>query len=272
MIACRMNALESQFYQIAQADVMRCPHCVHHLRCDGTSHHLHPSNHHGTDLHGNRNRVRALLVCMPSTLGLCTFAKSGNQILFTNVLFSERVHVLLVGLHNGRVSVVLFEFSYSRGNSVLAVLNLAPMGVRHGNEKVSCCLPVRGDVAHVDEVLPCRICRAEIDHSTFVDQANLVEEPVERLSCLVNRDDGRQPADIRRDSQRANVFDSGRRVKSTGRAGKVYESCFSWVLKLTQTCLLVPRGHKTPRRQRLADRHPFLLSTRDPSQRGITNR
>ena len=73
------------------------------------------------------------------------------------------------------------------------VPNLASVRVCYGNQEVRRRLPVRWFISHVDEILPRLVRWTKVDHSTFVDQANLVEHLIKRLSCLINRNYGGHP-------------------------------------------------------------------------------
>jgi len=53
---------------------------------------------------------------------------------------------------------------------------------------------------HVDKVLPGLVRRTEIRHSTFVDDANLVEVLVKGLSSLIEGDNGGQVEGVRREA------------------------------------------------------------------------
>lgn len=53
------------------------------------------------------------------------------------------------------------------------------VGIRHCNQEVGSGLTVRRLESHVDKILPRPVCRAEIGHLAFVDNADLVEQTVQ---------------------------------------------------------------------------------------------
>ena len=59
---------------------------------------------------------------------------------------------------------------------------------------------------HVDKVLPGLVCRTEIHHSTFVDDANLVEVFVKGFSSLIKGDNGGQVEGVRRQAEGAHIL------------------------------------------------------------------
>ena len=74
-------------------------------------------------------------------------------------------------------------------------------------------MTVGGLVPHVDEVLLRLVRRAEIDLLALVDHADLVEDLVELLAGLVDRDNGRLTADIGGNAQSLHELKSRRRTE-----------------------------------------------------------
>jgi len=60
----------------------------------------------------------------------------------------------------------------------------------------SAVVSVVGLIAHIDEILPCGFGWPEMCHSTFSDDAHLVEELVKLLSGLINVHDSCQMCDV----------------------------------------------------------------------------
>ena len=82
------------------------------------------------------------------------------------------------------------------------------------HEEVGRRLAVRGLVAHVDEVLARLVRWAEVRHLAIVKDTDLVEEVVETLAGLVNRDDRCGPCKVGRDAECLAELESSRCTKS----------------------------------------------------------
>lgn len=84
-------------------------------------------------------------------------------------------------------------------------------GINHtSHEEICSRLTVGGFVPKVDEILARLLGRSKVCHLTLVDDANLVEEIVERLSGLVDGDDRRHPGHIGSNTKRLDELESGR--------------------------------------------------------------
>ena len=59
-------------------------------------------------------------------------------------------------------------------------------GVCYTNQEIGGCLAVGGLVSHIDKILPCFGGWAEVRHTTFINDAYLVEDVVESLSSLID--------------------------------------------------------------------------------------
>ena len=165
---------------------------------------------------------------MMSMLGLCTLLVSNSPIRLIHILRLVGSYVLDVHLHNLRILIILFEFESCLwdgmnpqfGTSVISFLRLPSKRICHRDKEVGRGLAVGRDVTHVDEILPSKVDRAKINHSSFVDKANLIESIIKRLSSLVYRDDGGSTNEVCNDSEGTNKFQSCARVKTASGATK----------------------------------------------------
>ena len=87
------------------------------------------------------------------------------------------------------------------------------MKVRTRNEEVGGGLAVGRLVPHVNEVLACLARRAVIDLFTLIDDADLVEDLVQLLARLVNRDDAGLPADVGGDADGLDELECSRSAR-----------------------------------------------------------
>ena len=168
---------------------------------------------------------------MAGMLGFRTLLVSSFHISFIHILGFVQLYVLEVHLHNLRILIILFEFEscpwYGAipqfGPSVVVFLRHGRPSkwICHGDKKVGRGLAIGRNVSHVDEILPSKVDRAEIDHPSFVDNANFVESVIKRLSGLIYRDDGGMMSDIRGGSEGTNEFKSRARVKTASGATKL---------------------------------------------------
>lgn len=69
------------------------------------------------------------------------------------------------------------------------------------NKEIRSCLPVGWFVSHIDKVLSCFVRGSEVCHLSLINNADLVKELIERLSCLVYGNDGGGSIHIRSDAQ-----------------------------------------------------------------------
>ena len=69
-------------------------------------------------------------------------------------------------------------------------------------------------VSHVDEVLPGLVGRSEVNLLALVDHADLVEDLVELLASLVDRNDSRLTANVGGNAQSLHELESSRRTEN----------------------------------------------------------
>ena len=163
---------------------------------------------------------------MMGMLGLRTFLVSNFPIRLIHILCLVRSYILDVHLHNLRILKILFELEsclwYGMisqfGTFVIIFLHLPSKRICHGDKEVGRGLAIGRDVTHVDEILSSKVDRPKINHSSFVDKANLIESIIKRLSSLVYRNDGGSMNEVCSDSEGTNKFQSCARVKAASGA------------------------------------------------------
>lgn len=67
-------------------------------------------------------------------------------------------------------------------------------------------------------MLPCLVRSAKIRHAALIDDANLVKVLIQRLSSLVDGNDGGRVEDVGRDAQRFDKLESSAGVETSSRA------------------------------------------------------
>ena len=161
---------------------------------------------------------------MAGMLGFRTLLVGNFPIGIIHILGLVRLYILKVHLHNFRILIILFEFGSCLwygvipqiGTSVVILLHRPSQRIRHRDKEVGRGLAIGRNITHIDEILPSKVDRAKIDHSSFVDKANFIESIIKRLSSLVYRNDGCVMNEICSDSEGANKFKSCARVKTAG--------------------------------------------------------
>ena len=135
---------------------------------------------------------------MVGMLGFRTLLVSNLPIGLIHILCLVQSYILEVHLHNLRILKILLEFE-SRlwygvnphiGLSAIVFFHRPSKRIRHRDKEVWRGLAIGGDVTHIDEILPSKLDRAKIHHSSFVDKANFIESIVKSFSGLVYRNDG----------------------------------------------------------------------------------
>ena len=118
-------------------------------------------------------------------------------------------------------------------------------------------------------MLPCLVRSAKICHTALIDDANLVKVLVQRLSSLIDGNDGGRMEDVGRDAQGLDKLESGAGVEASSRADRtsVTIHCVMW-----NKDVLIPSPNTTPRRHSLSNRHTLLLSATHSPNGSITNR
>ena len=189
---------------------------------------------------------------MASMLGFCTLLVSSFLIRLIHIFRFVRSYILKVHLHNSRIFIILFEFK-SRlwygviprfGTSVIVFLHRPSKRICHGDKEIGRGLAIGGDVTHVDEILPSKVDRAKIDHSSFVNKANFIESIIKRLSSLMYRNDGGIITEVCSGSEGTNKFKSCARVKTASGATNQLRSTPKKQIANTIDSL-VPRGDQT---------------------------
>lgn len=165
---------------------------------------------------------------MASMLRFGTLLERKLPVMLVHISSLVRTYIFKVHLPNLRVLIILFEFEgrlwyammFQLWASIIIILrdHRSSKRVCHRDEKVGCGLAISRDVAHVDEILPSKADRTKVDHSSFVDEANFVENVPKRLSSLVYGDDSGVMNEICGDSQGADKFKSCARVKAASGA------------------------------------------------------
>ena len=69
-------------------------------------------------------------------------------------------------------------------------------------------------------MLPCFVGSAKVRHAALIDDANLVKVLVQRLSSLIDGNDGSRVEDVGRDAQRFDKLESGAGVETSSRADR----------------------------------------------------
>ena len=87
-----------------------------------------------------------------------------------------------------------------------------------GDEEIGRGLAVSRLVPHVNEVLPRPVRRTEVNLLALVDDADLVEDLVQLLACLVNGDDTGLTADVGRDADGLDELECSRSIETSSRA------------------------------------------------------
>jgi len=165
---------------------------------------------------------------MASVLRFRALLVSNFPIRLVHVGCLIRPYIFEVHLPNLRVLIILFKFKgrlwygmiLQFWTSVIIVLGDHPSSKRicHGDEEVGCGLAIGWDVTHVNEILPSKADRTKVDHPSFVDEANFIENIPKRLSSLVYRDDGGITNKICSDSQGTHKFKSRAGVETASGA------------------------------------------------------
>ena len=70
---------------------------------------------------------------------------------------------------------------------------------------------------HVDEMLPCLVGGPKVRHAALIDDTDLVKVLVQRLSSLVDGNDGGRMEDVGRDAQGLDKLKSGAGVEASSR-------------------------------------------------------
>ena len=118
-------------------------------------------------------------------------------------------------------------------------------------------------------MLPCLVRSAKIRHAALIDNANLVKMLVQRLSSLVDGNDGSRVEDVGRYAQGFDKLESSAGVETSSRANR--KSATSPRVMWNKD-VLIPSPNTTPRGHSLSNRHTLLLSATHSPNGSITNR
>ena len=165
---------------------------------------------------------------MVGMLGFRTLLVSNFPIGLIHILCLVQPYILEVHLHNLRILKIFFEFERRLwygvipqiGTFVIVFLHRPSKRIRHRDKEVRRGLAIGRDVTHIDEILPSKMDRAKIHHSSFVDKANFIESIIKSFSGLVYRNDGGVMNEICSDSEGTNKLQSCARVKTASGATK----------------------------------------------------
>ena len=118
-------------------------------------------------------------------------------------------------------------------------------------------------------MLPCFVGGAKIRHAALIDDANLVKVFVQRLSSLVDGNDGGRVEDVGRDAQRFDKLESSAGVQASSRANVTSVTILHIICNEDA---LIPGPNTTPRGHSLSNRHTLLLSATHSPNGSITDR
>ena len=146
---------------------------------------------------------------MAGMLGFRTLLVGNFPIGIIHILCLVRLYIPKVHLHYLRILIILFEFGSCLwygvipqiGTSVIILLHRPSQRIRHRDKEVGRGLAIGRNITHIDEILPSKVDRTKIDHSSFVDKANFIESIIKRLSGLIYRNDGGIMSEICGDSE-----------------------------------------------------------------------
>lgn len=200
---------------------------------------------HTSGLHENRRHIWASFAGRLRMLRLSTVPVRNSPVGFVDVSVTVGFDVIVVHRCKRRGSETGCKLVGSSGHLVLEPRsNDASIGICDGDEEIRRGLTVGWLVAHVEEVLASSVCRSEVRHASFIDNAHLVKDLVERFGGLIDRDRGGQPAHICGDTKGTGKFKSSGRVKTTCGAGEQMLSGISSKMSLNS---LVPAIEQTSR-------------------------
>ena len=118
-------------------------------------------------------------------------------------------------------------------------------------------------------MLPCLVRSAKIRHAALIDDANLVKVLVQRLSSLVDGNDGSRVEDVGRDAQGFHKLESSAGVEASSRTNR---TSVSFLCVAQNEDILIPSPNTAPRGHSLSNRHTLLLSATHSPNGSITNR
>jgi len=159
---------------------------------------LETPNYNGPRLHRDRHDVGTTLSRSLGMLFSCLLRVGFNQIVLSDKVFPVRVHVLLVDC-----SDVIFKkppgeiICGSRRPIFKLFADVTSTRVCNCDQEVRSGLTVGRFKSEVDEVLASEIRRTEIDHATFVDEADFIEELTHVLRGLIGSKGSSDASDIR---------------------------------------------------------------------------
>ena len=117
--------------------------------------------------------------------------------------------------------VIVDKFVGGPGHAVfISFASDASVGIGDGDKEVWGGLAIGGLISHVDEVFASKRSRTVVDHPTFVDDTDLVEEVIYVLGGLVDGGDCRYFGDIGGDPKGLNEFECCGGIKTSSRAAK----------------------------------------------------
>jgi len=128
---------------------------------------------------------------------------------------------------------------------------LAFVGVSAASQVIGSGLTGKGVVPDAFKVGTGFRSGAEVDLTSFVDDHNLVEESIDTLSRLVERNEGGLAKDVGHDPQRLDKVQGGTGVQATSR--------------------VIPGLNTSTGGHHLRDGHPFAFTTADSANERITN-
>jgi len=118
-------------------------------------------------------------------------------------------------------------------------------------------------------MLPCLVRSAKIRHAALIDDTNLVKVLVQRLSSLVNGNDGGRVEDVGRDAQGFDKLESSAGIETSSRANRTSVTILR-VMWNEDGLIISP--NTTPRGHSLSNRHTLLLSATHSPNGSITDR
>ena len=136
-----------------------------------------------------------------------------GQVALSDEIFSVRIHVLFVDRSDVTFKKPPGEIVRgARCPIVEPFPDDTNIGDRDGDEEVRGSLTIGRFESEIDEVLTSEIRRTEINHATFVDEADLIEEFTHALRSLIGGKGSSYTSDIRCSAESGDELQSCRRI------------------------------------------------------------
>lgn len=136
-----------------------------------------------------------------------------GQIALSDKIFSVRIHVSFVDRSDVTFKELPGEIVCGARCPIFEPFqNFTSIGVCDGDEEVRSGLTICRFESEMNEVLTSEIRGTEIDHATFVDEADLIEEFTDALRSLISSEGSSDTSDVRCSAESGDELQSCRRI------------------------------------------------------------